>query len=206
MEKEKVQHIQNFKSLLEKGNLIIDTGKEIPEFRTVSSIDWENNNLVAYFEKMQQILSYKKQYIEQFMSLSEQGILNGEAINLVTQTLNSAIKLEEPTLKYQDIELMPIFKCIYWNAGFPLKAVELCNLLVKKSIRNEYYDMSNDYLNSILQWKISLNSKRLAIMNYIKQIQNETAIFSPYEIEYKIHAENYIGRKCNQPYYLKSKK
>ncbi len=206
MEKEKAQQIKSLRALLEKGIWIIDNGKEIPEFKSVYSIDWENNNLVAYFEKMQQILSYKMQYIEQFMSLSEQGILNGETINSATQALNLAIKLEEPALKYQDIELMPILKCIYWNAGFPLQAVKLCNLMVKKCIRNEYYDMTGNYFNSILQRKISLNSKRLAIMNYIKQIQNETAIFSPYEIEYKIHAENYIGRKCDQSYYLKSKK
>jgi len=205
-EKENVQHIQTLESLLKKGNLIIDNGKEIPEIQSVFSIDWENNSLIAYFEKMQKILSYKTQYIEQFMSLVEQGILNGEAVIEATQNLNLAIKLEGPVLKYQDIELMPILKCIYWNYGFPLKDVGLCNLLVKKSIRNKYYDMANDYINSILQRKISLNSKRLAIINYIKQIQDESKSFLPYEIEYEIHSENYIGRKCDQPYYLKNKK
>lgn len=200
MEKEPAKQIQTLKSLLEKGNWIIDNGKEIPEFKSISSIDWKNNNSIVYLKKMQQILSYKMQYIEQFISLLEQGILNGESIIVIAKILNKSIEMEGQMLKYQDIELMPILKCIYWNAGFPLQAVELCNLMIKKCIRDEYYDRTENYFNSILQRKISLNSKKLAIMNYIKQIQKEKVIFFPYEFECAIYPESYLGRSCDKEY------
>lgn len=156
----------------------------------------------------------KMQYFNKVILLSERGILNSsKQVQVEEKNNHSKTFLELFQPKVQEIitniemePIMPIIEGLYWDFIMSLDNVNELNDMIKCHIRNEYYDMTNDYVDSILQRKISLNSKRLAIMNYIKQIQNETAIFSPYEIEYKIHAENYIGRKCDQSYYLKSKK
>lgn len=209
MEKEKAQQIKSLRALLEKGIWIIDNGKEIPEFKSISSIDWKDNNLMGYFEKMQQIVSCKRQYIEQFISLLEQGIeFNNEtkAIILIAQALNKAIEQEEQYLKYQDIELLPVLKYIYWNAGFPLQAIKLCNLMLKKCIRDKYYECVEDYFDSIFQRNISLNSKRLALMNYKKQIINKCSEISPFSITINIDSNDFNCRKCDIEFYHEKRK
>ncbi len=194
-----MEQMQTLKSLLEKGHLIINNAKQMPE--TQSLFVLEVIDIIAKVKKMEEIRLCKIEYIEQFILLFEQGILanKSEVIILMIQELKKAIKLDKEALKYQNIAL----KWLYWNIAFPLSSVALCNCLVKESI---IIKLAENYFESISQRKISLNSKRLALTNYRKKLISEYSNFFDFGVDIVIDSKAFSHRKCEkvyQPYHIK---
>lgn len=230
LKKESLQQIQILESILKEGNSIINNKETKIEEKQLDanfisyltlSAGESAEEFIKYHEEFgspRLIVSLAKQgllkilYFEKIKILFEQGLLNSKSNNIKEIIPHLMRILEINQLKVQEYKdketdaLISLTVGLYCDLLMPLDYIEKCNNEIKCCIRNKYYDMANDYINSILQRKISLNSKKLAIINYIKQIQDKSKSFLPYEIEYEIYSENYIGRKCDQPYYLKNEK
>lgn len=149
----------------------------------------------------------KKQYCEKIEMCGVQELLYNESneIKRLVQISKEIPKVVQKMFEeFNDIEeispLISSMEGICWNLFLPLDNINLCNDVIKHCIRDRYHNMTNDYINSILSRKISLNSKRLAIMNYMKQIQDKCVDFVPYEIKYATHSNDYLGRKCDKEY------
>lgn len=228
LEKENLQRIQILESVLKEGIAIINSEetqveenplytKYLFDFRLLPpnerlkkleelSGSLEETQKLAYlvaFSSEQGLL--KMQYFNKIILLSKRGLLNTskktKGIIHCARMILEFVKQKEQEANDKEKHLIPAAAGLYWDMLMLLDDINECNDDIKCCIRNEYYDMAGNYLNSILQRKISLNSKKLAILNYIKQIQDKSVIFSPYEIKYTIYSEDYLGRKCDKEYH-----
>lgn len=199
--------------------------KDLPDFNLLSPYEYFKQVLALFFTATSVLLKVeyrekaltliklvaksgflKKQCCEKLEMCGVQELLYNESneIKRLVQISKEIPKVVQKMVEeFNDIEISPLISSmegICWNSVLSLDNINLCNEEIKHCIRDKYHNMTSDYINSILSRKISLNSKRLAIMNYMKQIQDKCVDFVPYEIEYATHSNDYLGRKCDKEY------
>lgn len=231
MEKKNLERIQDLESVLKEGisyvnneenkrkgialKTILSSSEEFATEEYLKEMNesfgtLELSDMVPLMISLSERGLFKSRYLSKFLLLIEQGVLNPtkQIAEIISASKTLSLLIQQKVQEITEIEMkpiIPIFEGLLWDSVISFDNMNEFNDTIKSSIRNEYDDMARNYFNSILQRKISLNSKKLAIMNYIKQIQDKQDIFSPYKIEYTIYSEDYLGRKCDKEYrpYLK---
>lgn len=150
--KEKLQQLQTLESLLEKGDLII-------------------NDLECKKIKEEEFSDYFDQFCSFFKSID---LDEGDDIKVRNILMDKII---------ENAKKLKVFYYEKWHNTDVIKSICFTfNSFIKERIRDIYLELAEHDMNSILHRKISLNSKRLALINYKKNIKNINHKILPYSI------------------------
>lgn len=214
MAKESLQQLKKLEDLLHVGNAVIDLEKKyslmLEDANSIllhtSASDLNQKLVIEFMEVIKlaiEISQFKIEYLELFLAYIKRGILNiesGKIDEIVTYLLNAfkASNIDEIIDEIQNISLVIDTLDAFDDSIKGLSVdINICNSAVKRCIRDIYFEISKNYMNSILQRKISLNSKRLAILNWKKQIDSISSEFSPYPLTIEENASFLFGRECD---------